>query len=340
MGKDCCDHNHQAHQKDHHDHSHAHEHDHAHGHDHGHDHSHSHHHHHHDPKSFTMIFALGITLNMAFVIVEMIFGYFSQSLALVADAGHNFSDVIGLVIAWGAFWLSQKKPSTYFTFGYRRSSILSAFLNAIFLLVAVGAILWESAKRFMAPPEVQTQTMIVVAAIGIVINTATALLFLRDQKHDINMRGAFLHMVADAMISLGVVLAGVGIYFTGWFWLDPAISVAICLVIVWGTWGLLKESSMLAMDAVPMHVNPQNVREYFQKLDGVKEVHDLHIWALSTTEVALTVHLVIPEHKNGDEFISRICADLKTKFKIHHPTIQVEVGDKKFVCELQSDDVV
>ncbi len=321
-------------------------------HDSHHHHSHSHsgshlgqgHHHHHshavDPKNYDTAFAVGIALNIIFVVTEAFYGYLANSLALMADAGHNLSDVIGLVIAWGAVWLSRKKPTTKFTYGLRRSSILSALLNAVILLVAIGAIALEAIQRFWSPHPIQTTTVIIVAAIGILINGATAMLFMRDRHKDINIRGAYLHMAADALISAGVVIVGIVISYTNWIWLDPAISLVICVIIVVGTWGLLKDSVKLSLDAVPDDVDALKVREYFEKLEGVTEVHDLHIWALSSTENALTVHLVVPKNLEGDHFLDRISKKLKKDFNIHHPTIQIENGDKDFNCELKPDDVV
>lgn len=314
------------------------------------DHHHSHaqsvggHHHHHshavDPKNYDRIFALGIGLNLIFVVVETIYGFLANSLSLLADAGHNMSDVIGLVIAWAAVWLSRKKPSLLFTYGLRRSSILSALLNAIILLLAIGAIAWEAAQRFWNPHPIQTTTVIIVATIGILINGVTALLFMRDRHQDLNIRGAYLHMAADAVISLGVVVTGFVISYTHWIWLDPAVSLLICVIIVMGTWGLLKDSVKLSLDAVPANVDPTKVREYFEKMKGITEVHDLHIWGLSTTENALTVHLVMPINPEGDLFLDRVSKKLKMDFNIHHPTIQIECGDKDFNCELKSNDVV
>lgn len=312
----------------------------THHHHHSHDSGHHHHHSHARPKSYNSAFAIGIVLNLFFVGAEAFYGFLSHSLALMADAGHNLSDVVGLAIAWGAFWLSGKKPSAYFTYGLKRSSILSALFNAVLLLVAIGAIVLEAVQRFWEPAPVQTSTVMIVAGIGIVINAATALLFLRDREHDLNIRGAYLHMAADAAISLGVVLAGVAIYFTEWNWIDPTVSLVICLIIVIGTWGLLRDSVKLSMDAVPDNVDPLQVRAYFEKLQGVSEVHDLHIWALSTTETALSVHLVIPNNQEGDRLLAKIARELKETYKIHHPTIQIERGDVDYNCDLKPNDVV
>lgn len=312
--------------------------------DHHHHHSHGHHHHHsHAPRApghYNRAFAIGISLNIIFVVIEATYGFWANSLALVADAGHNLSDVIGLAVAWIAVWLSGKKPSAHFTYGLRRSSILSALFNSVFLLVAIGAIMLEALQRFWNPAPVQSGVIITVATIGIVINALTALLFLKDREHDINIRGAYLHMAADAAISLGVVIAGVIIYYSGWQWIDPTVSLLICAIILIGTWGLLRDSVKLSMDAVPDHIDPAEVRVYLEKLPGVREVHDLHIWALSTTETALSVHLVIPQKGETDPLLERVARDLKEKFKIHHPTVQIESGDEAYNCELKSNDVV
>ncbi len=314
-----------------------------------HHHSHSHAgsgHHHHSHASLSVVknhnfaFALGISLNLLFVVAEAIYGILANSLALLADAGHNLSDVIGLAIAWIAFWLAKKKPTTQFTYGLRRSSILSALFNALILLLAIGAIIFEAGQRLGSPAPIQSFTVMVIAGLGIVINAATALLFMKDRHHDLNIRGAYLHMAMDALISFGVVLTGLVIFYTNWNWLDPVISILICLIVVVSTWGLLKDSFKLSMDAVPPNVDPEAVKKYFASFAEIKEVHDLHIWGLSTTENALTVHLVMPLNTEGDHFFAKVAQDLKEKYNIHHPTIQIETGDKGFHCELKPNDVV
>jgi cobalt-zinc-cadmium efflux system protein len=272
-------------------------------------------------------FAVGVVLNLAFVGVEAGYGIAANSLALLSDAAHNLSDVFGLLIAWGAIYLGNSLPTKRRTYGLRRSSILAALTNAIVLLVVVGGIAWEAIVRFGQPEGVHGGTVIWVAAIGVVINTASALLFMAGRKKDLNVQGAFLHMAADAAVSLAVVLIGLGIFVTGWNWLDPAISVVICGVIVWGTWGLLRESLDLAMDAVPAGVDPHAVEAYLAGLPGVQAVHDLHIWGMSTTEVALTVHLVMPAPPADDSFLGGVCHELHRRFEIGHATIQVERGD-------------
>lgn len=305
-----------------------------------HDHSNDHHHHHHAPKNYNRVFAIGISLNILFVIVETIFGFFTNSLALMADAGHNLSDVAGLLIAWGAFWLATKKPTTNYTFGLRKSSILSVLLNAIFLLIAVGIILWEALHRLITPNIVEARIVIIVAAIGIVINTLTALLFYKDKDKDLNMKGAYLHMAADALISMGVVLSAVIISYTSWNWLDPVVSIIISLFIIYGTWDLLKNSIRLSMDAVPFEIDPIAVKTYLESLPNVLEIHDLHIWAMSTTENALSVHLTMSSNNINNSLLAETSIYLKNNFKIHHPTIQVEMHDKNFECHLKSKDVL
>lgn len=312
-------------------------------HDHSHSHDHSHgHHHHHAPKNYNSIFLIGVVFNFAFVLVEATYGFIANSLALVADAGHNFSDVIGLLLAWGAFWLTKKRPSQRFTYGLRKSSILSALLNAVILLLAIGAIIWEAIHRFWSPQPLQSTAMIAVASIGIVINTATALLFMKDRHHDINIKGAFLHMAADALISLGVVAAGIVIHYTHWNWLDPVMSLTISLIIIVGTWGLLKDSVQLSMDAVPNNIDPTQVKKYLAQLTEVVEVHDLHIWAISTTETALSAHLVVKNQSasNSNQLLKQISQELKSQFHIHHPTVQIEYLEEGFNCELKPDEVV
>ena len=307
----------------------------AHSHDGGHGGGHS-----HAPADFGRAFAIGIALNTGFVIVEAVFGVLSHSLALVADAGHNLSDVLGLLLAWGATVLARRVPTPRRTYGLRRSSILAALFNAVFLLVAVGGIAWEAVGRFRDPAPVQGQTVIGVALVGIVINTATALLFMSGRKGDLNIRGAFLHMAADAGVSLGVVLAGVAILFTGWLCLDAAVSLLIVAVILWGTWGLLKDSVNLALDAVPEGIDAAGVKEYLASLPHVLEVHDLHIWGMSTTEAALTVHLVRDVPTCDDALLSRVSRELHDRFGIEHVTVQLETGDAAHACPQAPEGIV
>jgi cobalt-zinc-cadmium efflux system protein len=278
-------------------------------------------------------FVIGTTLNVGFVIVEAVFGFLTNSLALIADAGHNLSDVLGLLLAWGASWLVRRRPTPRYTYGLRRSSILAALLNASFLLVAMGAIATEAIQRFFNPTPVSGSTVIGVALVGIVINGVTALMFMSGRERDLNIKGAFLHMAADALVSLGVVLAGIAILTTGWLWFDPIVSLIIVVVIVVGTWNLLRDSVNLALDAVPEAIEPNAVRTYLAELPGVVEVHDLHIWAMSTTETALTAHLIMPAGRPDDAFLSRISMELHDNFGIEHSTIQVETGNFLRECE-------
>jgi cobalt-zinc-cadmium efflux system protein len=288
---------------------------------------------------YSRAFAIGIVLNLGFVAVEGIYGFLAHSLALLADAGHNLSDVLGLLLAWGAVMLSRRKPTTHKTYGFRRSSILAALLNALLLLVAVGGIAWEAVHRFARPEPVAGGTVMLVAGIGIVINTFTALLFVSGRKKDINLDGAFLHMAADAAVSVGVLIAGGLILLTGWQWLDPLISLVIVAVITVGTWDLLRRSLNLAIDAVPEGVDALTVRQYLSGLPGVSSVHDLHIWGMSTTEAALTAHLVKPDGAS-DDFLAQTAQELHDRFWIEHATLQVERGNGAVSCKLAPDDVV
>ncbi len=313
----------------------SHEH-HDHGARHGHQHGGAHG---HAPASFGRAFAVGITLNVAFVLIEAVFGVLSNSLALLADAGHNLSDVLGLVVAWGASVLVKRPPSRQYTYGLRGSSILAALFNALFLLIAVGAIGWEALQRFASPQPVAGMTVIVVAGIGIVINGATALLFASGAKGDINIRGAFLHMAADAAVSAGVVVAGLLILYTGRLWLDPLVSLLIVAVIVWGTWGLLRDSLSMSLSAVPPGVDAGAVRSYLEGLPGVSELHDLHIWPISTTDIALTAHLRMPDGHPGDSFLIQTSHDLSQRFAIGHATLQIEISTDT-ACVLAPDHLV
>ena len=295
--------------------------------------------HEHAPKSFGFAFAFGTALNVAFVIVEAIFGFLGNSTALLADAGHNLSDVCGLLVAWGASVLSRRTPTTRYTYGLGSSSILAALFNAMFLLTAVGAIAWEAAQRLAHPVPVAGTTVMIVAAVGIAINGATAWLFASGRKGDINIRGAFLHMAADAAVSAGVVVAGAIILLTGWDWVDPAMSLLICIVIVWGTWSLLNDSVRMSLAAVPPNVEPAEVRSYLGQLPGVAQLHHLHIWPMNTTETALTCHLVMPGGHPGDEFLMDAARELQHRFSIGHATIQIETSEAT-QCVLEPDKVV
>ena len=271
-----------------------------------------------------MAFAVGVVLNTVFVVVEAVYGWLSGSMALIADAGHNLSDVLSLLLAWGASVLAKRAPTERFTYGFKNSTILAALANAMLLLVAIGMILLETIERFSNPQPIEAGTVMLVAGIGIVINTATALLFLRGRKHDINIRGAFLHMAADALVSVGVVIAGALILFTGKLWIDPVTSLVIVAVIAWGTWSLLKDSVKMSLLAVPEGVSESAVRSYLSGLPGVIAVHDLHIWPMSTTETALTAHLVMPSGHPGDGFLSDIAHELEHHHGIGHATVQIE----------------
>jgi cobalt-zinc-cadmium efflux system protein len=291
-----------------------------------------HHHAHHHQSTYNRAFVIGIILNMGFVIVEAVFGFLTNSLALTADAGHNLSDVVGLILAWGASWLARRRPTKRYTYGLRRSSILAALLNACLLLVAMGAIALEAIQRLSNPMPVAGSIIIAVALVGIVINGITAGMFISGKDQDLNIKAAFLHMLADALVSFGVVLAGVAIMVTNWLWFDPVISLIIVVVILVGTWKLLSQSLDLVLDAVPQGIDLLAVRTYLAELSGVVAVHDLHIWAMSTTESALTAHLVMLTGNPGDAFLSRIAMDLHDKFGIEHTTIQIETGNFLLPC--------
>ncbi|MBY0611093.1 MAG: cation diffusion facilitator family transporter [Beijerinckiaceae bacterium] len=290
-------------------------------HGHGHEHGGGHH---HAPASFGRAFVIGIALNTGFVVVEFVFGLLSNSVALMADAGHNLGDVLGLLVAWTASVLVKRAPSARFTYGLRGSSIVAALFNAVFLLLTVGAISWEAVQRFSDPQPIAGKTVMIVAAIGIVINGITAWLFAAGSKDDINLRGAFLHMASDALVSAGVVIASLVILFTGWLWLDPVVSLAINLIIVVGTWGLLRDSLVMSMAAVPKSIDPDAVDAFLKRQTGIIDLHDLHIWPMSTTEVALTCHLVMPSGHPGDAFLKGLTVELRQRFAIHHPTFQIE----------------
>jgi len=282
-----------------------------------------HHHDHHAPKDFNRAFAIGIGLNLAYVLIEAWYGLKVDSLALLADAGHNLSDVIGLVLAWGGALAGRLRPDARYTYGWKRASILAAFINALLLLVAMGALVWEAMQRLSAPVPIAGSTVMVVAGIGIVVNTVTALLFMRGREHDLNIRGAFLHMAADALVSVGVVIAGGLVLWFGWNWLDPLVSLAIAAVIVIGTWSLFRQSLHLLFDGVPDSVDLAAVRALLQALPGVARVHDLHVWAMGTTEIAMTAHLVMPEGRADDAFLQHATEQLHDRFAIEHVTLQV-----------------
>jgi cobalt-zinc-cadmium efflux system protein len=284
-------------------------------------------HDHHKPADFGRAFAIGTALNLAFVVVEGASGFLTDSVALLADAGHNLSDVLGLLIAWGGAELAKRPASKRFTYGLRGSSILAALANALLLLVAVGAITLEAVQRLSAPPHVAGGMVMIVAGVGIIINLSTALLFARGRKGDINVRGAFVHMAADAAVSGAVVLGGALILLTGSVWIDPVLSLLVVAVILWSTWGLLRDSLVMALHAVPPGIDPESVERALAHLPGVTRVHDLHIWPMSTTEAALTAHLVMPAGHPGDDFLIALQHRLAHDFAIEHTTVQIELGD-------------
>lgn len=290
------------------------------------------HHHHHARPDYSRAFAVGVVLNLGFVVVEAVFGVLSGSLALLTDAGHNLSDVMGLLLAWGAAALAKKKPSPRRTYGYSRATIIASVISGLLLMGAVGAIGWEAVNRLFNPPQTSGVTIMVVAAIGVVINTVTALFFISGKDHDLNIRGAFLHMAADAAVSLGVVLSGALILFYGLNWVDPVISLIIAAVIFFSTWGLLRDSLNLAVDAVPRNVDPDAVRAFLAGLPGVAAIHDLHIWPMSTTDTALTAHMVMDELPATDDFLGDVAHELDQRFGIGHPTIQLERNGSGVFC--------
>ncbi len=298
-------------------------------------------HHHGEPSGgYGRAFALGIGLNLAFVVAEVMFGLRARSLALLSDAGHNLGDVLGLVMAWGAMLLARRLPTLRRTYGLRRSTILAALVNAVVLLVAVGGLAWEAVRRFADPAPVLGGTVIVVALVGVGINTVSALLFMSGRRADLNIRAAFVHLLADAAVSLGVALAGLAMLRTGWLWIDPVVSLGIGAVIALGTWGILRESANLALDAVPEGIDADGVSSFLAGLEGVSAVHDLHVWAMSTSETALTVHLVVPQRTLDDDAIAGIGRELHTRFGIEHSTIQIERGDGAEMCTQAPTEVV
>lgn len=298
-----------------------------------------HNHPHPEPrKGLDFAFAVSAILNITLVVVEGGYALSAHSVALLADAGHNLGDVLGLLLAWGAVVLSRRLPTSKFTYGFRSSSILAALLNGALLLVATGAIILEAIKHLYEPSPVQGGVVIIVAAVAIAVNAFSAWL-LRGRKHDLNARGAFLHLAADAAVSLGVLMAGIVILATGWYWIDPLISIVISLVIVWSAWGLLREAVNLSLAAVPSSINPAEVKGYLEKLAGVVRVHDLHIWPISTTEIALTAHLIIPAGHPDDAFMVRVSSELKERFGINHATLQSELGTAAD-CALEPVEVV
>ena len=283
------------------------------------------------PESFNRAFMIGIILNLLIVVLQFTYGWIANSLALLADAAHNLSDVVALGLAWGAILLGQKKPSKQLTYGYRKASILAALLNALLLLAVTGGIIYEAIQRLQHPQPAATQTIIIVAGIALIINTLVALSFRRGHG-DLNIKGAFLHMVGDAAISLGVIVAAAVMIQTGWLWLDPVVSIVIALLVLVSSWGLARDALHLAMDGVPAEIDQAAVQNYLSSLPGVTEVHDLHIWALGTTDIALTAHLVRPAATADDHLLTTISQALRTQFQITHITIQIECGDTAHPC--------
>ena len=292
----------------------------------------SHHHHHHATPDFSRAFAVGVVLNIIFVVIEVAYGVIADSLALITDAGHNLSDVLGLLLAWGASYLAKKKPSRRRTYGYSRTTILASMFSGLLLLAAVAVISWEAINRFFTPSEPAGQTIMIVAGIGVVINSVTAWFFVSGKDHDLNIRGAYLHMAADALVSLGVVISGFVIWKFGLKWFDPLSSLLIAAVIFWSTWGLLRDSLNLAIDAVPRDIDPEAIRKWLSDQPGVKGLHDLHIWPISTTHTALTAHLLMPNPPADDEFLHDLAMQLQEMFKISHATFQIERGNGDHPC--------
>ncbi|HEY2532331.1 MAG TPA: cation diffusion facilitator family transporter [Xanthobacteraceae bacterium] len=293
----------------------------------------------HATASFGKAFVAGIALNAGFVVLEIVFGLFGHSVALLADAGHNLSDVLGLVVAWVASILVKRAPTPRFTYGFSGSSILAALFNAVFLLVVIGGLSWEAIGRLFRPEPVAGGTVMIVAAAGIVINGVCAWLFASGRKGDINIRGTFAHMAADALVSLGVVVAGFVILLTGWLWLDPVVSLVINAIIVWGTWSLLRDSTAMSLNAMPPGIDPAKVSAFLSGQPGVHAIHDLHVWGMSTTETALTAHLVMPGGHPGDAFLIEICETLSARYCIGHATLQVEI-DPASACALAPAHVI
>lgn len=308
----------------HHHHAHQ-DHDHPHGHDHLHQHT---------PTDFGRAFAIGITLNLAFVAVEAFYGWTSGSLALLADAGHNLGDVGGLLLAWAAMAAGKRAPDNRHSYGWRRGSILAGFLNAVVLLLAMTLLLWEALQRFQSPAPVAGVTVMVVAVIGVLINGITALLFMAGSRHDLNIRGAFLHMAADALVSVGVVLAGALYLWLGWGWIDPLVSVLIALVVITGTWSLFRQSLHLLFDGVPEHIDLPSVRRRLLAIDGIDDVHDLHVWAMGTAEAALTAHLVTGADRDQELLLRTATEEMHEDFGIRHVTLQLESPEFARHCAL------
>ena len=313
----------EPHAHDHDDHDHDHD---EHGHDHGaHAHGHGHHHHHAPPEGIgDWRYLIGIGLNLAFVVAEAIAGVLSNSTALFADASHNLSDVLGLALAGGAVWLAKRPSGSQRTYGFGKATVFAALINGLLLVFASGAIVWEAIHRFMQPAPVQSVTVMITAGLGVLINGATALMFMRGREDDANVKAAFLHMAADAAISVGVILAGLLVLLTGAAWIDPAASIIIVVVILMGTWGLLREATDMAMDAAPRSIDVKSLRDYLGQQPGVTEVHDLHVWSMGAASSAMTAHLVMPEIADNDAFLQGLCRNMERRFRIEHATFQIE----------------
>jgi cobalt-zinc-cadmium efflux system protein len=300
---------------------------------------HGHHHgHHHGPSSSTRAFAIGIALNLIIVAAEVVAGVLAHSMALLADAGHNLGDALGLVLAGGAALLARRKPSHRRTYGYRRVTLLSALANGVFLLVTTGALAWESLRRLAAPQHVDTRIVMIVAAVGVIVNSASAMLFYRNRNRDLNVKGAFLHLAGDAAIAMGVVISAAATSWTGWTWLDPATGIAVAVLILVSTWSLLRHAVDLVMDAVPESIDLEEVRAFLGGLPRVSDVHDLHVWAMSSTETALTAHIVMPDASCEPRFLTGVCKELHDRFGIEHATLQVDAAEAVEACDLARPD--
>lgn len=305
----------------------------SHSHSHNHDHNHHGHHHHTAPESFNLAFAIAVIFNFSFTMFQIIFALYAGSMSLLADAAHNFGDVFGLVLAWGANWLLSLPARKRYSYGFKRTTIIAAIINALILVATSAIITYESIHKLFNLTDMNAYIVAIVAAIGIVINGGTALLFMRGAHDDLNIKGAFLHLLGDTLISFGVVVAAIIIIFTGWTWVDPVIGLFIVAIILWGTWGLLRDSVRLILDAVPHYIDQHAVEDFLKTIPGVTAIHDLHIWGLSTKEIALTAHLVMPEKCLSDADFKNINHILKEKFRVNHATLQVETGSLDHPCE-------
>jgi cobalt-zinc-cadmium efflux system protein len=310
--------------------NHSHDHDHDNGHDHSHGSGHSHAH--HAPQSFNMAFAIAVLCNLSFTCFEAIYALVANSMGLLADAAHNFGDVFGLVLAWGANWLLTIPARKRYSYGYKRTTILAAVANALILVASSAVIAYESIQKLFNITAVNEYLVIIIALVGIAVNGGTALLFIKGANDDLNIKGAFMHLMSDALVAIGVVVAGIAIYYTGYMWIDPIVGLLIVITILWGTWGLLRDSIRLILDAIPRHIDYQAVTRFLESLPDVKAVHDLHIWGLSTKEVAITAHLVMASDHQSDVDYKHINTVLKDKFKINHVTIQVEMENSDYLC--------